>query len=128
MNARYGMSDIESEELKATLSLIDLRAAEGSRKGKSREDAALTDEEVALNIQAEDLETLLATLQDHRIAQSINEADTVTLLGLIMVNQGERDDHLAALALSRGDSLPPPTLPQRLLESTEVLSLVDTSI
>lgn len=128
MNAHCSVADIETEALIATLSLIDIQDVEGSRKGKLREDANLTDEEVAFNIQAENLKTFLATLQDHRFALSIDEAlqaDTATLSAYSMINQGELDDHLAALALERGHDLPFPTHPQRLLEFTEVPSLVD---
>jgi len=128
MSDHRTVADIETEALIVTLSLIDIQDVEGSRKGKLREDASLTDEEVAFNIQAENLKTLLATLQDHRFALSIDEAlqaDTATLSAYSMINQGELDDHLAALALERGHDLPFPTRPQRLLELTEAPSLVD---
>ncbi|OJA20405.1 hypothetical protein AZE42_05362 [Rhizopogon vesiculosus] len=125
MNAHCSVSDIETEALIVTLSLIDIQDVEASRKGKSREDAALTDEEVAFNIQAENMKTSLATLQDYRFALSIDEAlqaDTATLSAISTINQAELDDHLAALALERGHDLPFRTHSQRLLERTELLS------
>jgi hypothetical protein len=127
MNAHY-VSDIETEALIIALSLTDIEDVEESRKGKLREDAALTDEEVAFNIQAETLKMFLATLQDQRFALSIDEAlqaDTAALSAFSTINQGELDDHIAALALERGHDLPFPTRSQRLLECTNVPSLVD---
>ncbi|KAG0696698.1 hypothetical protein DFH29DRAFT_192830, partial [Suillus ampliporus] len=93
------------------LSLLDIQDVERSRKGKLREDAYLTDEEIAFNIQAEKLKISLTALQDHRFALSLDEAlqtDTSALNALFFINQGERDDHIAALALERGQDLPTP--------------------
>ena len=111
-----------------TLALNDIQDFKDSRKGKSREGAPLTNEEVALDIQAENLKALLIVLQDQRIALSIDEAlhaDAAALSALSLANQGELDDHLAALALESGGNLPLPTHAQRFLESYQVPSLVD---
>jgi len=128
MNTRCSVADIETEALIVALSLIDIQDVEELRKGKLREDAPLTNEEIAFNIQAENLKTSLAALQDRRFALSLDEAlqtDTATLRALSSINEGELDDHLAALALETEDNLPSPTHSQQFLEFTRVLSLVD---
>ncbi|KAG2154107.1 hypothetical protein DEU56DRAFT_438705 [Suillus clintonianus] len=123
MNTRCSVPVIEAEALVLALSLLDIEEVEGSRKGKLREDACLTDEEIAFNIQAENLKISLAELQDRRFALSLDEAlqtDTAALRALSLINQGERDDHLAALALERGDNSPTPTHSQEALEWTRI--------
>ncbi|KAG0693075.1 hypothetical protein DFH29DRAFT_860429 [Suillus ampliporus] len=128
MNTRCSVSDIETEALMLALSLLDIQDVERSRKGKLREDAYLTDEEIAFNIQAEKLKISLTALQDHRFALSLDEAlqtDTSALNALFFINQGERDDHIAALALERGQDLPTPTHSQQVLEQTRILLFVN---
>lgn len=122
------MPDIEAEALVLALSLLNIEEVEGSRKGKLREDACLTDEEIAFNFQAEYLKASLAELQDRRFALSLDEAldtDSAALSVLSRVNQGEQDDHLSALALERGDEVPIPTHSQEILEWTVSLSFVN---
>ncbi|OAX38732.1 hypothetical protein K503DRAFT_782672 [Rhizopogon vinicolor AM-OR11-026] len=105
------------------MSLSDIQGVEGQFKGKSREDTSITDEEMAFNLQAEDLTTFVAALQDHRFARTLDEAlqtDIATLGALSIIHQGEQDDHLAALALQRGEELPSPTHSQQLLQLTKV--------
>jgi hypothetical protein len=65
---------MEAEALVLALSLLDIEEIEGSRKGKLREDAYLTDEEIAFNIQAENLKASLAELRDRRFALSLDES------------------------------------------------------
>ncbi|KAG2350012.1 hypothetical protein BDR05DRAFT_980036 [Suillus weaverae] len=118
MNTRFSVPDIEAEALVLALSLLDIEEVEGSRKGKLREDVCLTDEEIAFNFQAENLKASLAELQDRRFALSLDDAlqtDTAALSALSLINQGEQDDHLSALALGRGDDdLPTPTHSQEI--------------
>ncbi|OJA20404.1 hypothetical protein AZE42_05358 [Rhizopogon vesiculosus] len=105
------------------MSLSDIQGVEGPFKGKSREDASMMDEEMAFNLQAEDLTTFVAALQDHRFTRTLDEAlqtDIATLSALSIIHQGEQDDHLAALALQRGEELPSPTHSQQLLQLTKV--------
>ncbi|KAG1890881.1 hypothetical protein F4604DRAFT_1566616 [Suillus subluteus] len=125
MNTRFSVPDIEAEALVLALSLLDIEEVEGSRKGKSREDACLTDEEIAFNFQAENLKASLAELRDRRFALSLDEAlqtDTAALSALSLINQGEQDDHLFALALERGADVPTPTHSQEVLEWSGFLS------
>ncbi|KAG2350011.1 hypothetical protein BDR05DRAFT_986334 [Suillus weaverae] len=128
MNTYCSMPDMEAEALGMALSLLDIEEVEGSRKGKLREDAHLTDEEIAFNIQAENLKASLAELQDRRFALSLDKAfptDTSTTLNtLALINHGEfelDDYYLAALALE-GNDLPSPTESKELLEWTRILS------
>ncbi|KAG1756891.1 uncharacterized protein EDB91DRAFT_1095002 [Suillus paluster] len=124
MNARIGMPDIETEALILGLSLLDIQDVEGSQKGKLREDAYLTDEEMAFNIQAENLRSSLVALQDLRFALSLDqalEADSATLSAISFINQGELDDHIAALAFDRGQDLLPRTHAQHMLEQARIL-------
>ncbi|KAG2032198.1 hypothetical protein BDR03DRAFT_994443 [Suillus americanus] len=126
MNTRFSVPDIEAEALVLALSLLDIEEVEGSRKGKSREDACLTDEEIAFNFQAENLKSSLAELRDRRFALSLDEAlqtDTAALSAMSLINQGEQDDHLSALALERGDDVPTPTNSQEVLERNGFLSV-----
>jgi len=98
-------------------------------KGKSLEDASLTDEEIAFNRQAEDLKTFVAGLQNHRFARTLDEAlqTDIAILGTLpTIHQGEQDDHIAALAFQRGKELPCPTHSQQLLQCTNVLSVADS--
>ncbi|KAG1782388.1 hypothetical protein EV702DRAFT_1192061 [Suillus placidus] len=106
MNTYCSMPDMEAEALGMALSLLDLEEVEGSRKGKLREDAHLTDEEIAFNIQAEYLKASLAELQDRRFALSLGKAfstDTSTTLNtLAPINYGELepdDNYYLALIL-----------------------------
>ncbi|KAG1865174.1 hypothetical protein C8R48DRAFT_797875, partial [Suillus tomentosus] len=125
MNTYCSVPDIEAEALVLALSLLNIEEVEGSRKGKLREDACLTDEEIAFNFQAEYLGASLAELQDRRFALSLDEAlenDSAALNVLSRINQGEQDDHLSALALERGDEVPIPTHSQEILEWTVSLS------
>ncbi|KAG2150682.1 uncharacterized protein EDB93DRAFT_1141480 [Suillus bovinus] len=123
MNTCCSVPDLEAEALVRALSLLDIEEVGRSRKGKSREgsDACLTDEEIAFNLQAEDLKASLAELQDRRFALSLDRAlqtDTAALSALSLINQGEQDDHISALALERGDDVPTPTHSQEELEWT----------
>lgn len=128
MNTNCSITDIE-EAVFATPPLTDIQLEDvgGSRKGKPRENASLTDED-AFNLQTGDLETFVPTLQDHRFECTLDEAlqtDIATLSAWSIIHQGEQDDHLAALALEKGEELPSPTHSQQLLQRTRVPSVVN---
>lgn len=111
--------DTATSTLFARLSLHDIDEIESSRKRKARADAPLTDEELAFQLQAEDFQNHLKVLEDHRFAESLANAivsDQDFLRALSVVELGAQDDHAAALALSRGLALPPPSEAQQSLE------------
>lgn len=115
MNTYGSVLDMDAEALVLALSLLDIEEVEGSRKGKLREDAYLTDEEIAFHIQAENLKASLAELQDRRFALSLDESFVTNTCATFdtsaLINQGELeldDDYLVALALEGIDSFSPP--------------------
>ena len=63
--------DAETSALIARMALEDIEELYNSRKGKGRYDAPLTDAEVALQMQAENLRTFLKLIDDSQVAQSL---------------------------------------------------------
>ncbi|KAG8217946.1 hypothetical protein J3R82DRAFT_6117 [Butyriboletus roseoflavus] len=115
--------DTASELLIAELVLNDIAAVQATRKGKAREDAPRSDEDIAFDFQAASLNTLIGVLQDHQFASSIDraiETDAHQLGRIALQEQAERDDHRAAVALGNGHDLPQQTLLQRRMELTTV--------
>ena len=111
--------DAETAALIVRLALDDIEEFNSTRKGKGRYDAPPDDMEVALRAQAESLNSYLGILEDLEFASSLDKAletDLGLLGALSIMALGERDDHEAALALSRGLPLPQPTDRQRALE------------
>lgn len=111
--------DAESSLLIARLSLTDIDEIDASRKGKGRADAPLSDEEIAMQAQEEYLQAYMRMTEDYRVARSLHDAlgsDQDYLEAWSVIDRAERDDHQAALALSRGEPLPPPSAFQRSLE------------
>lgn len=110
--------DTASELLVAELALDDIAAVQATRKGKAREDAPRSDEDIAFDLQATSLNTLVDTLQDHRFALSIDRAieyDAPHLQRFSLINQAECDDHRVAVALGHGHELPQQTMSQRMM-------------
>lgn len=110
--------DWASEILAAQLVVADIEAAVGSQKGKAPLGSLASDGVLALNEQLRAARSHLSSLGDYCVAQNLAQAlrlDQVQLDTLSSINQGEQDDHLAALALSRGQSLPAPTSSQQFL-------------
>lgn len=111
--------DVETALLIARLTLEDIESVDGSSKGKGRADAPPSDETLALQLQAEYSSNYCRLIEDYRLAQSLHNAlrtDIDFLDVIAIIEQGAHDDHQAAIALSRGLSLPPPSASQRLLE------------
>lgn len=111
--------DTASELLVAELVLNDIAAVQATRKGKAREDAPRTDEDIAFDLQATSLSALIGILGDHQFASSIDraiESDVRQLWTLGLLEQAERDDHRAAIALGDGHDLPRQTSSQRMME------------
>ncbi|KAF5378618.1 hypothetical protein D9615_007185 [Tricholomella constricta] len=111
--------DFATSKLIAELTLHDIAEISSSRKGKARADAPLSDEEIAFRMQRESWENAMREMADHTMARSLNDAiesDHLFLNALSIAEQAAEDDRRAALALSDGQELPPPSNAQRLLE------------
>jgi hypothetical protein len=127
MSLTYQPLDWETESLVASLILQDLQEIQDAQKGKGRIDAPITDDQLALQDQLAAAMSHMALLEDIRLAQSLDDAlrlDGQCLEALSIVNQAESEDHVAALALQRGDPLPAPTESQRSLGDPFVLALL----
>ncbi|KAG9313338.1 hypothetical protein JVU11DRAFT_5643 [Chiua virens] len=114
-------SDTASELLIAQLVLNDIASIQASRKCKGREDAPLSNEDMALDFQAASLNGLIRVLNDYQLASSVDramESDAHQLRRLSLLEQAERDDHRAAVALQDGYDLPQQTAAQRTMEQT----------
>ena len=104
------------------LIIDDIAKVSDTRKGKNRADAPLSGEEYAFQIQREMLESSMRTIDDHRIAKNLDaalEADVPYLTAITISEQAATEDRQAALALSRGEQLPPPSRSQRQLGDAE---------
>ncbi|KAF8838341.1 hypothetical protein BDN67DRAFT_98483 [Paxillus ammoniavirescens] len=119
-SSRGRVDDTESELLVAELVLEDIAALEISRKGKKRDDAPLSDEELAIQLQASSIQSFIGLLSDYKFASSIDralETDASQLTALCNLDEAEHDDHRAAIALEGGRVLPPQTPFQRMMEA-----------
>jgi hypothetical protein len=113
--------DLETRALIATLVLEDLEASYARRWGKSRVDSPPSDEDFAERLQAEQIREWLAMAEDAKMAVSLREAseiDAAYLEAHAIAEQAALEDRRAALALSRGVPLPPPSANQTRLESS----------
>lgn len=111
--------DEETSLLFARLNLEDIQNIQASRKGKGRIDAPASDEELAFAMEAASLQSLLRAFEDRQFSRSLDSAlrsDREALDACSAIERGERDDHLAALACSRGEVLPRPSEYQQSLE------------
>ncbi|KIJ16678.1 hypothetical protein PAXINDRAFT_74469, partial [Paxillus involutus ATCC 200175] len=118
--SRGRVGDTESELLVAELVLEDIAALEVSRKGKKRDDAPLSDEELAIQLQASSIQSFIGLLSDYQFASSIDralETDASQLTALCNLDEAEHDDRQAAIALEGGRALPPQTAFQRMMET-----------
>ena len=111
--------DLETSRLIAQLTLDDITRIDLSRKGKAREDASLTDEELAFLMQRGYWEGIMRALEDRQIAEGLAaamEVDRSCLRVLAVVEQAAQDDRCAALALSENRPLPSVSEAQRMME------------
>ncbi|KAK1215574.1 hypothetical protein PQX77_021818 [Marasmius sp. AFHP31] len=102
----------------AQLYLQDGHAIGQSRKGKAREHTPLTDEEYALQVQAELMSDFLNSMEDKRIAEGfggIMEDDLGLDETTAMIEQAVEDDYRYALALSHGQPLPAQSSAQQMI-------------
>ncbi|KDR78118.1 hypothetical protein GALMADRAFT_266649 [Galerina marginata CBS 339.88] len=111
--------DIDTAALIAQLALEDLEEVFQGRKGKSRADSPLSDEECAFQVQYEHYKQLLAIAEDAKLARSIGDAvaaDAAFLEASITAEAAAEADRRAAEMLSRGEILPAPNATQARLE------------
>jgi hypothetical protein len=117
--AEMSSIDLETNALIARLALEDLEASYGRRWGKSRVGSTPSDEEFALRLQAEQFQKWITMAEDAKMGNSLREAseiDAAYLEAYTISEQAAIEDRRAALALSRGEPLPPPTANQTRLE------------
>lgn len=108
--------DTCSELLIAELILNDIAAVQATQKGKARENAPRSDQDIAFDLQAA---LLIGVLRDHQFASSLDhaiESDARQLRRLELLERAEYDDHRAAVALRDGHDLPRQTQAQRMME------------
>ncbi|KAN0076775.1 hypothetical protein V8E55_010630 [Tylopilus felleus] len=96
-------SDTASELLVAELVLNDIAAVQVTRKGKAREDAPRSDEDIAFDLQAASIDRAI-------------ESDTRQLGRLAVLERAQLDDRRAAVAMGDGHDLPRQTLSRRMME------------
>lgn len=111
--------DLETYALIARLALEDLEASYDRKWGKSRFGSVPSDQEFALRLQAEQFQQWITLADDAKMANSLREASTIDAAYLEahhIAEQAAIADRRAALALSRGEPLPPPTAYQTRLE------------
>lgn len=112
-------TDAETSLLIAQLALEDIAHISTAHKGKARADAPLSDAELALQLQADDMHAIMQLVLDMRFARSLDCAlgsDGRYLDAARIVEQGAEDDRRAALALQNGGALPAQSDAQRRLE------------
>jgi hypothetical protein len=119
MSISYQSLDLETERLVASLILQDLQGIQDAQKGKKRADTPMTDDQLALHDQLAAIMSHMSILEDLHIARKLDDAlrlDRDCLEALSIINQAEIEDHNAALALRRGEALPPPSEAQTFLQ------------
>ncbi|KAJ8690816.1 hypothetical protein PTI98_012215 [Pleurotus ostreatus] len=112
-------ADAETFALIARLLLDDINEVERYRKGKRNEGSPPTDEELSFTAQQKEMQDLLSSMQDLRVAQGLNRAlttDDAILSAFDIAERSADDDRRAAIALSSGLPLPPRTDYQRRVE------------
>lgn len=106
----------------ASLSLEDIDTVQSCRKGKGREDCPPTDEELALQLFAEEAKSLLDISSDAILARSVDSAlrsDKAFLKQFVSEEAAAVRDREFALALSQGRQ-PPASARTRATGSTAV--------
>lgn len=123
--------DAATSKLIIELLLQDITEISARRKGKARIDAPLSDEELAFRMQHESWESTVRTINDHTMAMSLNDAigtDHRFLSVLAITERAAEDDRRAALALSNGGELPPPSNAQRLVQDPSFSGLSESYV
>ena len=103
----------------AQVAIQDMDALMAPQKGKLRADAPVSDEEYALQLQAESFREWLSVAQDAVFARSLGGAlqtDAALLDVARVVEAAAVHDRRVAEMVERGEDLPPPTPAQQRLE------------
>lgn len=101
--------DDQTWALVASLALMDIEDVQSSRKGKGREDQPISDEELAFQLYAEEVNALLTSQSDLILARSVDSAlrtDRGVLKRFASEEAAAARDREYALKLSRGRTLP----------------------
>lgn len=114
--------DDDTYELALKILLDDARqmVSQPNAKGKQREDA-ISDQDFAFNIYAQEIETATARIKDHRVSQGLHNAlstDLEIVARYDHENQMAQYDREYALALHQGREPPPPPRPQPVHHQT----------
>lgn len=115
--------DEEMAVLIAHFALEDIEEMRSTIKGKSRADARISDEELALQFQEESLRNYLNFMQDMTFAKTLEQAvdsDAGVLEMLRIVEEAAADDRRYADALHRGEPVPAKSVAQQSLENAEL--------
>lgn len=125
-------ADAETFALIARLLLDDINEVERYRKEKRNEGSPPTDEELSFSAQQKEMQDLLSSMQDLRVAEGLNRAlttDDAILSAFDIAERSADDDRRAAMALGSGLPLPPRTAYQRRVEDRRFsLSIPDAPI
>ncbi|KAH8100561.1 hypothetical protein BXZ70DRAFT_1000275 [Cristinia sonorae] len=98
-------------QLVATLSLQDINDVQANRKGKARQGALLSDEELAFQLYAEEANSLLTVANDAILASSIDEAlktDCAIIRQMVASENVAIRDRQLAMAMAQGRAPPTP--------------------
>ncbi|KAF4588501.1 hypothetical protein EYR40_010052 [Pleurotus pulmonarius] len=111
--------DAETFALIARLLLADIEEAASHRKGKSHAESPPTDEELSFSVQQKEMENLLLSMQDLRVAEGLNQAlttDQAIINAFTIAERSADDDRRAAIALGSGLPMPARTPYQKRVE------------
>ncbi|KAL4256603.1 RBR-type E3 ubiquitin transferase [Pleurotus pulmonarius] len=114
--------DAETFALIARLLLEDIEEAASHRKGKSHAESPPTDEELSFSVQQKEMENLLLSMQDLRVAEGLNQAlttDQAIINAFTIAERSADDDRRAAIALGSGLPMPARTPYQKRVEDRQ---------
>ena len=116
---------VELLSLIAALSLQYVDEVYGRRKGKAV-DGPPSDEELALQLFAEEARALQVYAQDIELAQSIANADAELVAQYVQIEEFERRDREAAVAMSRAGSESPTVSMHSVPSSTAIRTSIQS--
>ncbi|KAF8523612.1 hypothetical protein JB92DRAFT_2704628 [Gautieria morchelliformis] len=123
----------DSTDLDAIASLLleEVGEVNAGRKDKRRQDAPPTDDEVAFDLFANELTSLLSVIQDQRMARSMEAAvntDSALIGELEQSNTRTLEDRSIAVRMQRGEEVfRPPSVPPRRISVEGIRNRVQIS-